>query len=94
MSLVTVKNKFQVVIPQPVRQQAGIAIGDILEAKVERGKVVFEPKSIVDRGIVQSLKEFRSGKAFGPFKTHQEFISSLHQESKNLRAKNSKRTEK
>jgi AbrB family looped-hinge helix DNA binding protein len=38
MSLVSVKNKFQVVIPQKVRERIGIQVGDLLEAKVERRK--------------------------------------------------------
>ena len=51
MSLVTVKNKFQVVIPLDIREQLGIKQGDILEAKVERGKLTYIPKTvlIIDR---------------------------------------------
>jgi AbrB family looped-hinge helix DNA binding protein len=47
MSLVTVKSKFQVVIPRSVREQIGISLGDTLEAKVERGKITFTPKAVV-----------------------------------------------
>jgi AbrB family looped-hinge helix DNA binding protein len=92
MALVTVKNKYQVVIPRRVRELVGIAIGDVLEAKAEKGKVVFEPKSIVDRGIAESIAEFKAGRAKGPFSTHQEFIASLHQESTRLHPKKAKRT--
>lgn len=46
-SIVTVKNKFQVVIPQHVRKQLGIQQGDVLEAKVERGRLIYVPKTIV-----------------------------------------------
>ncbi|MBI4903308.1 MAG: AbrB/MazE/SpoVT family DNA-binding domain-containing protein [Acidobacteria bacterium] len=49
MSIVTVKDKYQVVIPQSVRQQLGINRGDMLEAKVERGKLVYTPKVLIDR---------------------------------------------
>lgn len=49
MSIVTVKDKFQVVIPQGVRKQLGINRGDILEAKVERGKLTYTPKVLIDR---------------------------------------------
>lgn len=49
MSIVTVKNKFQVVIPQSVRKQLGISRGDILEVKVERGKLTYTPKTLIDR---------------------------------------------
>jgi AbrB family looped-hinge helix DNA binding protein len=82
MSIVTVKNKFQVVIPQGVREEIGIAIGDILEARAERGRVVFVPKAVIDRGIAQSMAEFESGRAQGPFESHAEFIKALHERRK------------
>ena len=91
MAIVTVKSKYQVVIPQRVREQVGVAVGDVLEAKAEKGKIVFVPKSIVDRGIAESLAEFKAGRAKGPFNTHKEFIASLHQESTLLNRKKTKR---
>ena len=47
MNLVTVKSKFQLVIPQSVRKQLGINLGDTLEVKVERGKLTYTPKTVV-----------------------------------------------
>lgn len=91
MAIVTVKKKYQVVIPQNIREQLPIAVGDILEASVERGKITFTPKSIVDRGIDESLAEFREGRSYGPFETHKELIASLHKESKAVRARKAKR---
>jgi len=38
MALVSVKNKYQVVIPQKVREKIRLRVGDLLEARVERGK--------------------------------------------------------
>ena len=49
MSIVTVKNKYQVVIPQALRQRLGINRGDVLEAKVERGRLTYTPKESVRR---------------------------------------------
>jgi AbrB family looped-hinge helix DNA binding protein len=77
MAIVTVKNKFQVVIPQRVREQIGVAVGDILEARVERGKITLTPKSIVDRAIAEGLKDVRKGRVRGPFETVNEMIDSL-----------------
>jgi AbrB family looped-hinge helix DNA binding protein len=77
MSIVTVKNKFQVVIPQGIREQIGVAVGDILEAKVERGQITFTPKSVVDRAIAEGLEDVRKGRVRGPFKTVDEMIDSL-----------------
>ena len=49
MAIVTVKNKYQVVIPQAIRQKLGIGRGDVLEAKVERGRLTYTPKIVIDR---------------------------------------------
>jgi AbrB family looped-hinge helix DNA binding protein len=77
MSIVTVKNKYQVVIPQRVREQIGVAVGDILEAKVERGRITLTPKSVVDRAIAEGLEDLRKGRVRGPFNTVEEMIDSL-----------------
>jgi AbrB family looped-hinge helix DNA binding protein len=90
MAIVTVKNKYQVVIPQHVRDEIGVAIGDVFEAKAEKGRIVFEPKSIVDRGIGESMAEFKAGHAFGPFATHKGFLGALHKEAKRARTKKPK----
>jgi AbrB family looped-hinge helix DNA binding protein len=49
MANVTVQNKFQVVIPQAIREKLGISPGDVLEAKVERGRITYTPKTVIDR---------------------------------------------
>jgi AbrB family looped-hinge helix DNA binding protein len=49
MAIVTVKNKYQVVIPQALREELGISRGDVLEAKVERGRLTYTPKAVIDR---------------------------------------------
>ena len=82
MAIVTVKNKYQVVIPQRVREEIGLDVGDLLEARAEGGRIVFEPKSIVDRGIAESMAQFQAGRGHGPFETHKEFVKALHQKTK------------
>ena len=91
MSIVTVKNKFQIVIPQRVREQIGVNVGDLLEARAERGRLIFEPKSLVDRGIAQSIAEFKASRSHGPFDTHERFLNALHQEAKKAGRKSKKR---
>jgi AbrB family looped-hinge helix DNA binding protein len=91
MALVSVKNKYQVVIPQNVRRKIGIRVGDLLEAKAERGKITFTPKSVVDRDIAESLADFKAERAYGPFATHEELIGSLHEETTKLDAKKQRR---
>jgi hypothetical protein len=44
----------------------------------------------IDRGIAKSMKEYKQGKAFGPFGTHKEFISSLHKMTGKLPSKKAK----
>jgi len=80
MTIVTVKNKFQVVLPLGLRKQIGIRVGDLLEAKVERGRITFTPKSVVDRGIAESLEDFRHGRTYGPFPNAREAIASMKKE--------------
>jgi AbrB family looped-hinge helix DNA binding protein len=87
MALVSVKNKFQIVIPRNVRKKIGVNVGDLLEAAVVRGKITFTPKSLVDRGIAESLTDFKEGRAFGPFETRDDLVASLHKEAAKLRSK-------
>ena len=78
MPFVTVKKKYQVVIPAAVRKQALIEVGDLLEAKAERGKIVLIPKSAIDREIAEGLDDIRKGRMYGPFDSAEEMIRSLH----------------
>jgi len=53
-----------------------------LEAKIERGKITLTPKTVIDRGIAESLEEFRKGRSYGPFDTSEQILASLHQNVK------------
>jgi AbrB family looped-hinge helix DNA binding protein len=77
MSLVTIKNKYQVVIPQRVREQVGLRVGDLLEAQVDKGKIVFTPKSIVDRAVTEGLDDIKKGRVHGPFASADEMVAAL-----------------
>src|SRR5438876_189890 len=67
MPLVTVKTKYQVTLPTAVRKQARLAVGDILEAKVEGTKITLTPKSLIDRDLALALDDVRKGRVVGPF---------------------------
>ena len=82
MSIVRVKTKFQITLPTAVREQAGVNIGDVLEAGVEKGKITLTPKSIVDRRLAESLEDFKAGRVRGPFRTVDEMMFSLKSKSK------------
>ncbi|MBV9155252.1 MAG: AbrB/MazE/SpoVT family DNA-binding domain-containing protein [Acidobacteriaceae bacterium] len=59
MPLIRVKDKFQLTLPTDLREESGLKVGDMVDAKWEHGKIVLTPKSIVDR-IPQALKEVRN----------------------------------
>jgi AbrB family looped-hinge helix DNA binding protein len=87
VTLVKVKEKYQVTLPASVRRKAGLAVGDLLEAKVQGGKITLTPKSIVDREIALALEDVKKGRVYGPFSTAKETIRSLHREANKLRKK-------
>ena len=63
MPLVKIKTKYQVTLPTELRKRVGVQIGDLLEARIERGKITLTPKTVIDRGIAESLEEFKKGRA-------------------------------
>jgi AbrB family looped-hinge helix DNA binding protein len=87
VALVSVKSKYQVVIPLNVRKKIGVKVGDLLEASAERGRITFTPKSVVDRDVAESLVDFKAGRAYGPFETGAELVASLHKEASKLPSK-------
>ena len=91
MALVSVKNKYQVVIPLPIRKKIRIKVGDLLEASVEGGSITFTPKSVIDRAVAESLVDFKEGRAYGPFETAAELVASLQKETSKLRSKRPRR---
>ena len=94
MPLVKVKTKSQVTIPDAIRRQLGVEVGDVLEAMVQKGSIVLRPKAVVDRDeytpeqrrrinvqLAKSVAEFKQGKSFGPFETHRDMIDFLHRQA-------------
>lgn len=49
MSLIKVKQNYQVTIPFEVREQLHIELGDLFEATVQNDSIVFTPKVVVDK---------------------------------------------
>jgi AbrB family looped-hinge helix DNA binding protein len=77
VELVTVKTKFQIVIPQSIREQMRVGVGDLLEASVEDGKITFTPKSVVDRHVAEGLADLAAGRSHGPYETAGEAIAAV-----------------
>lgn len=80
MAIVSIKTKYQVVIPQRLREEIGRQLGDLLEARVERGKITFTPKAVVDRRLAESFADFKAGRVHGPFTTAPRAIASMRKE--------------
>ena len=78
MPLVKVKEKYQVTLPVSVRQKAGVAVGDILEAVAEGNKITLRLKSVIDRELALALADVRKGRVVGPFNSAAELLADLH----------------
>lgn len=89
MSLVKVKPKGEVILPTALRERAGLNVGDLLEARFEKGKITLTPKSLIDRRIEEGLEDIRRGRTHGPFDTADQMIESLQRNMKE-RAKTKK----
>lgn len=85
MTIVRIKDKFQVTLPAAIRAGAGLAVGDLLEARIEKGKITLKPKTVTDRRISESFEDFKKGRAYGPFDSADEMISSLRRTRKKSR---------
>jgi AbrB family looped-hinge helix DNA binding protein len=82
MELVTVKTKFQVVIPRSIRQRVHLDIGDLLEASFENGKITFTPKTVIDRHLAEGIKDLAQGRTHGPYESAGEAISALERRTR------------
>jgi AbrB family looped-hinge helix DNA binding protein len=78
MDLVTVKSKFQVVIPRSVRERVHLDVGDLLEAGVEDGKITLTPKTAVDRHLAEGLADLAAGRTHGPYRTARAAVAALN----------------
>lgn len=93
MSLVKVKPKGEVTLPSALRERAGLNVGDLLEARFEKGKITLTPKSLIDRRIEEGLEDIRGGRTYGPFDTADQMIESLQRNMKErAKAKKTKRS--
>jgi AbrB family looped-hinge helix DNA binding protein len=48
-TLVRIHRKGQMTLPSRLRSAIGVAEGDLVEASVQRGKIVLTPKLVIDR---------------------------------------------
>jgi len=103
---VAVKNRAPVIVPPAALRRAGFTSGQELEVKASDGVITILPKLpaatddeytpaerlAIDRGIAASERDYEEGRSYGPFKTHEAFVASLHAEKAKLRKKKNKRS--
>ena len=93
-------NKTPLIVPPAVRRRAGFKSGQELEIKASGGVITILPKlpaaddeytpaerRAIDRGITASERDYKDGRSYGPFASHEEFIAALHTEAAKLRGK-------
>ena len=91
MHIVRVKTNRQVTLPAAITDQAGISVGDLLEAKIERGKITLTPKSLIDQRLAQSFDDYKEGRTYGPFETADDLVASLENNLKKRTTRKPKR---
>ena len=65
-----------------MRRKAGVAVGDLLEAKVQGKKITLTPKRVIDRELALALEDFRRGRFIGPFRTGKAAVRALRRAAK------------
>lgn len=80
MSLVKVKEKFQVTIPTTLRKAVRLSVGDLLEAEARGNVIILKPKAVVDReaidtAIEEGLNDLKAGRTTPKFSSVDEFKS-------------------
>jgi AbrB family looped-hinge helix DNA binding protein len=90
MPLVRIKQKFQVTIPDYVRKQAGLEVGDFLEATAKGNVITLKPKTVVDRhpeidaALREGLEDIKKGRVSPAFSSAKSATRYLHQQAKKL----------
>ena len=82
MSLVKVKDKYQVTLPAEIRKQVGLAVGDLLEVEIKGAQITLTPKSVVDRELDLALEDYEEGLSIGPFETTEAAVRALRSAAK------------
>ena len=82
MALTRVKTKYQITLPTTVREEVGLIVGDVLEARVEAGRITLTPKATIDRELLLSLADVKAGRVRGPFNSVEDMLRSLRRKSR------------
>lgn len=81
MAVVKVKSHYQLTLPPQIRAKAGVAVGDLFEAKVQGRTITLVPKRMMDRELALALDDVKRGRVKGPFPTAQSTVRALRRRS-------------
>jgi bifunctional DNA-binding transcriptional regulator/antitoxin component of YhaV-PrlF toxin-antitoxin module len=81
VAVVRVKSHYQVTLPPQVRSKAGVAVGDLFEAKVEGRTITLIPKRLIDNELKLALNDVKRCRVKGPFPTAQATVRALRRRS-------------
>lgn len=93
MELVTVKTKYQVVIPLNIRKRVPLEVGDLLEASFENGRITLTPKTVIDRRLAEGLEDLAKGRTHGPYNSATEAVAALERRTTKRGKEGRKRSE-
>jgi AbrB family looped-hinge helix DNA binding protein len=85
MSLVKVKEKYQVTIPSAIRDRLSLKVGDMLEIGLENDQIVLKPKIIVDKSeawkkLFEVMDRVHSkNKQFDPSEVEQDVLMAIRE---------------
>jgi len=89
MPLVKVKDHYQITIPNSLRKNFSIAIGDYMELEKKDGAIILRPVKLVrpeqeyfytkewQKGEAEADKDIAKGKMAGPFSSVNDFLNEL-----------------
>jgi AbrB family looped-hinge helix DNA binding protein len=89
MSLVKIKENFQITIPNGLRKNFHIAVGDYMEIENKEGQIILKPVKMVhpeqayfytkewQRGEADADKDITNGDVLGPFDNLKDGLKAL-----------------
>jgi AbrB family looped-hinge helix DNA binding protein len=83
--------KYQVTIPKEVREQLGLKVGDLVHARVGKGRtIIMQRKRLVDfdteleQDLAAAAADQKAGRVLGPFDTAEQTVAALKRSSHKL----------
>lgn len=89
MSLVKIKEHYQITIPNSLRKNLNIAVGDYMELEKKGGEIILRPVKIVhpeeayfyskewQQGEAEADKDITQGDVLGPFDNLEDSLNAL-----------------